>query len=180
MAAAILGLAIACIICIETGQLGKVEYKNATVIVLGCDVDKDGVGSILKSRLDLALGYLNANPDSVCIVSGGQVDDEPESEVAVMYDYLVDAGISPERIYIEDRFTDTKENLEYSKEIIDENGLESETVIVTSNYHVYRALKRAEESGLDAQALSCRTPVWLWPAAYIREMYGILELWFID
>lgn len=50
------------------------------IIVLGAQVRKDGPSPVLKYRLDKAVEYLNENPDTVCIVSGGQGSNEPWSE----------------------------------------------------------------------------------------------------
>ena len=47
------------------------------IIVLGAQVRKDGPSPVLKYRLDKAVEYLNENPDTVCIVSGGQGSNEP-------------------------------------------------------------------------------------------------------
>ena len=177
-AAAILCLAAACIVSMASVE-NEADCRADTVIVLGCDITEDGPGEMLKKRLDLAAEYLEKNPDAACIVCGGQLEGESRSEADVMYEYLTEKGIDPERIYIEDKSEDTQQNLVFAKEIIDENGLSSEAVIITSGFHMYRGLARAEESGIEPHALACKTPLWLWPAAYIREMYGILEMWFL-
>ena len=177
-AAAILCLAAACIVSMASVE-NEADCMADTVIVLGCDITEDGPGEMLKRRLDLAAQYLEKNPDAVCIVCGGQLEGESRSEAEVMYGYLTEKGIDPERIYIEDESEDTQQNLAFAKEIIDENGLSNEAVIITSGFHMYRALARAKESGIEPHALACKTPPGLWPAAYIREMYGILEMWFL-
>lgn len=175
---AILALALACIISME-GADSPDDKKSNTVIVLGCLVREDGPSESLRVRLDTALEYLEENPEAVCIVSGGQGITEPVSEASAMRTYLMEKGISSDRIYVEDESTNTKENLENSKKIIEAEGLSSTAMIVTSDYHEYRALKRAESCGITGIGLGAATPAWLWPAAYIREMYGILEMWFI-
>lgn len=174
----ILALAIASIISIESADAAD-DRKSGTVLVLGCLTRSNGPSQSLQLRLDTALEYLEENPEAICIVSGGQGVTEPVSEAESMKDYLVEQGISPSRIYMEDQSTDTDENLEFSKKIIDEEGLDNTVMLVTSDYHIYRTLKRAEIYGIDGIGLGAPTPLWLWPAAYIREMYGIMELWFI-
>ena len=174
----ILGLAAATTVSMIKGN-SKAAQPGATVVVLGCRVYDDHISLTLKARLDAAIDYLNENPDSACIVSGGQGPNESHTEASAMYEYLVEKGISPDRIYIEDQSTDTHENLLYSKAIIQKEGLNPVTAIATNDYHMYRALKISEKYGYDAGALPAKTLWWLFPTNYVREMYGILEMWFL-
>ncbi len=96
-----------------------------------------------------------------------------------MYAYLVERGIDEERIYIEDQSTDTVENIQYSMKIIEENNLNDNAAIVTSDYHVYRSLVYAEREGLNAVGIPAATQWWIYPVSVVREMYGILEQWFL-
>ena len=50
------------------------------VIVLGAQVHKDRPSVVLKYRLDRAAEYLRDNPETICIVSGGQGNNEPYAE----------------------------------------------------------------------------------------------------
>ena len=152
---------------------------GATVIVLGARVYGNRVSRSMQSRLDAAIAFLEDNPDSACIVSGGRGDNETVSEASVMYQYLADHGIEKKRIYPEDRSTDTRENLRYSKEIIEREGLDPQIALATNDYHAYRAEKYAEQAGLQAETIMAPTLWWLFPTSVIREMYGILELWLL-
>ncbi|MBR6350321.1 MAG: YdcF family protein [Lachnospiraceae bacterium] len=175
---AILGLAAATTVSMIRGN-SRAAKQDATVVVLGCRVYDTHISLTLKARLDAAVEYLNENPSSACIVSGGQGDNENRTEASAMYDYLVEQGISPDRIYIEDQSKDTDENLLFSKAIIQKEGLNPVTVIATNDYHMYRALKISEKYGYDAGSLPAKTLWWLFPTNYVREMYGILEMWFL-
>ena len=157
----------------------RAPKPGATVIVLGCRVYDDHISLSLKSRLDAAIEFLNDNPTSACIVSGGQGENETRTEASAMYEYLVDKGISADRIYVEDQSKDTHENLLFSKAIMEREGLKAESAIVTNDYHIYRALKISEKYGYDAGAIPAPTLWWLFPTNYVREMYGILEMWFL-
>lgn len=150
---------------------------NATVIVLGCKVYGERPSITLEERLKAALKYLNANPDSTCIVSGGQGPDETISEAECMYLYLVNNGIAPDRIYKEDQSTTTRENLAFSYEIIKEHGLREQIAIATNNFHEYRAGKVADSLGLEYGAVSGDTALWLLPTYYARELLAILYEW---
>jgi len=114
--------------------------KDYTVIVLGCKVLKSGRPSdMLTQRLIGALNLLNENENYVCVVTGGQGHDEPRPEAHVMRDWLIEKGISPERIFIEDLSVNTHENLNLAYEVITENNLPEDVIIVSDGFHLWRA-----------------------------------------
>ena len=153
---------------------------SLTVIVLGCHVYSYGPSRLLAARLDTAADYLLAHPDSDCIVCGGQANNDPVTEASVMFSYLVDKGISPDRIYLDDTSLDTAENFANAASIIESEGLNSDVVVVTNDFHMYRALTLAEKNKLaEPKALPAPTLWWLFCPFTVREMYGILEMWFL-
>lgn len=166
---------------IETGCMihaaNRTPAKDSTLVVLGCKTYGDRPSIMLATRLDAAYEYLMKHPEAVCVVSGGQGADEPISEGAFMYRYLVNKGIAPERIYPEVESTSTRENLLFSKAIIEKEGLNPRIAIVTNEYHEYRASMVAEALGMEHSAVSANTPWWLFPTYYVRELYGILYEW---
>ncbi len=151
--------------------------EAATVVVLGCRAYGSRPSIMLASRLDAAYEYLTEHPDAICIVSGGQGPDESMPEAECMYLYLTEKGIAPERIYQENQSTSTRENLLFSQKIIAEEGLNPEIAIVTNEYHEYRAGMIADALEMEYSAVSARTPLWLFPTYYIRELYGIIYEW---
>jgi len=178
------GIGIATVIVlvvIETGCMisacNQVPAENATVVVLGCKVNDDKPSLSLEERLIEAYDYLSKNPDAACIVTGGKGDDENISEAECMYRWLVDKGIDKNRIFREDRAASTKENILYAKEIIAENDLNSDIVVITSDYHTYRAGITAREVELGFGSSPSHTSVWIFPSFYIRELYAILFEW---
>ncbi len=163
---------------LETIFMIKAVFKrtkeNGTVIILGCKVNGDKPSRTLESRLKAAEKYLKKHPDVSCIVSGGQGEDEMISEALCMYRYLIENGIEKERIYLEDKSTTTKENLIFSREIIRKNSLPEQLILVTSEYHQCRAGIEAGRLGFSYGSVSGRTPWWLLPTFYVRELYAIL------
>lgn len=107
--------------------------------------EKDGPSPVLKYRLDKAVEYLNENPDTVCIVSGGQGSNEPWSEAEGMARYLQEKGIDTARILTEDQSQTTGQNITNSKKLMKEGA---SVGIVTNNFHVFRALQIAKKYGL--------------------------------
>ena len=68
------------------------------VVVLGAQVRKSGPSLVLRYRLDKAIEYLDENPNTICIVSGGKGPNEPFPEAQGMADYLKEHGIAEQRI----------------------------------------------------------------------------------
>ena len=107
------------------------------IIVLGAQVKPDGPSVVLNFRLETALEYLNANPNTKCIVSGAQGSNEPCTEAVAMKDYLTVHGIAPDRIILEDRAVNTRPNIIYSKEFIPDGA---KVGIITNKFHMRRSL----------------------------------------
>ena len=125
------------------------EEGADVLIVLGCAVHGERVSLTLSYRLDRAVDYLNANPNTIAIVSGGQGQGESISEAEAMRRYMVNSGIANERIIMEDKSTSTEENFAFSREIIDSlypNG--ARLAFVTTNFHVLRAELVAKKQGM--------------------------------
>lgn len=79
------------------------------VVVLGAQVRKSGPSKVLRYRLDTAIDYLNENPGTICIVSGGKGPNEPVAEAQGMTNYLESYGIKKNRIIKEMKSKTTQE-----------------------------------------------------------------------
>lgn len=89
------------------------------LVVLGARVDEDGQPSYsLRYRLEAALAYLEAHPATAAVLSGGQGDDEPTTEAACMYGWLVEHGVEVSRLLLEGKSSNTQENLRNSFALI--------------------------------------------------------------
>lgn len=146
------------------------------IIVLGAAVHGKTPSLSLIERLRAAREYLTAHPDSVAIVSGGQGDGEAISEAQAMYDWLSESGIDKKRIIKEDKATSTYENIKFSLDIINSLGDDpsASTAIVTSEYHVYRALLIGKTLGVDLKAVAAETSILTVRLNYfIREAFGV-------
>lgn len=155
-------------------------YQNppenpCTVVILGCSVKGTRPSVMLRRRLEAAAKYLNENPDVFCIVSGGQGNGEDISEAEAMKIWLIENGIQKERILMEDKSTNTKENLKFSKDILEKNGLPLDITIVTDGFHQYRAYLIAKEYGLNSWSVSGTTRKILIPTYWVREWLGLAE-----
>lgn len=148
--------------------------ENVTAIVLGCKVNGQRPSRVLQERLDTAYEYLTANPKCYCVLSGGQGEDEDISEAECMYQYMLKKGISEERLLLEDKSTNTRENLLYSQILLKEQGLSGEVTIITSEFHAYRAHREAKWLGIKSYSTPSSTFFVYLPTYYVRELYGIL------
>ena len=148
-----------------------------TVVVLGCQVFPDGHPSLmLRGRIQAACDYLSQHPESVCVASGGQNDNEPISEAACIRDALTGMGIDPARIYTEDRSTSTEENLRFSAQVIAENGLPESVAIASDNFHQLRSHIWAERSGLTPCSAGCASPWFLTAGYWAREAAALVYM----
>lgn len=160
-------------LCLMFYGSGKAPEKDATVIVLGCEVRGDEPSYTLRLRLDTAYDHLASNPDAKAILSGGKGEREKISEAECMYRYLTDKGISPDRLYKEERSTTTDENIRYSAEIIRQNGFSENVAIVTDWYHEFRAGNIASRNGLNPGAVSAPTARFVTANLVTREIFAI-------
>ena len=145
------------------------------LIVLGAAVHGDKVTWVLSNRLDAAAEYLEAHPDTVCVVSGGQGDGESVTEASAMQRYLVERrGIAAERILIEDRSTSTLENFRFSKVLIEQVlGRDAKIAFVTTDFHVFRAGRVAKKAGIDAVGIAAPDVWYIRFNNFLRECVGI-------
>lgn len=165
-------------ICMVRAAENKPSYA-VSAVVLGCSVKGTRPSRVLEERLQAAYEYLQENPKAICILSGGKGKGESISEAQCMYGYLTERGIAPERLLLEDRSTSTEENLKFSKEILEAQGLGNQVAIITSEFHEYRAGLIAEQLGLEYYSVPGHTCFLYLPTFYVRELYGILQQWIL-
>ena len=143
-------------VIILNASRGNTETQCRYLIVLGAGVNGTVPSLSLRERLDAAYDYLLENPDTVCIVSGGQGSGEDITEAECMYRYLTKKGIDPSRIIREDQATSTQENLAYSLALMEPEG-ETSVGILSSEYHLYRASLMARNLNLDPVMIPAKT-----------------------
>lgn len=128
-----------------SGMLTMPEGDLPVIIVLGACIRGTSITGSLKRRLDKAASYLRDNPETRVIVSGGQGRGEDVTEASAMREYLIEREVLADRIVMEEKSKTTKENLEFSKELLKRG--EKKVGIVTNNFHIYRAVKLAKIAG---------------------------------
>lgn len=121
------------------------------IIVLGCQVRDDGTPSdMLRDRLERGIELYNMGVAPKIIMSGDHGQTEYD-EVNTMKQYAIDAGVPSEDIFMDHAGFSTYESIYRAKEIFEADNI----VIVTQEYHLYRALYISERFGLTAHGVAC-------------------------
>ncbi|HHX62063.1 MAG TPA: YdcF family protein [Epulopiscium sp.] len=161
---------------IETHQ--EVDY----LIVLGAGLYWDVPSPSLTERLKVAHKYLEENKDMKVIVSGGQGLNEKFSEAYAMSEYLLERGIAKGRIILEDKSTNTFQNLSFSLDKIKEiNNKDNPRVLIASNkYHIFRAKILANRLGMVPYGLPGKIPPTVVFKSYAREYFAVIKSLLFD
>ena len=147
------------------------------IIVLGAGLRGKNPTNPLRARIDRAGKYIQNNPETVLIASGGQGKDEEISEAQCIRDYLIDHyDVDESRIILEEKSRDTEENLKYCLDII---GDDSASVgIVTNGFHELRSMTIAEHTGYkNASPVPAMTLMPVGIHYVVREFFGMVELY---
>ncbi|MDM5224043.1 YdcF family protein [Peribacillus sp. NJ11] len=148
------------------------------LIILGARV-KGSVPSLsLQYRIDKAAEYLMANKHTLVIVSGGKGPGEDISEAKAMQQGLIEQGIEEVRIMMEDKSTTTHENIVFSKELIPDPSASG--LIVSNDFHIYRAVEIAKKEGLDMKGIPAKTPKVALLKSYSREYLAITKYYLTE
>ena len=157
-------------------SFGDPEQQVEYMVVLGAKVNPDGPSVSLWDRICGAYTYLEEHPQVIAIVSGGQGSDEPITEAECMYRELVNLGIDPKRIWIEDEATSTWENLHFSLDLIEEKtGWRPQKIgVLSSEYHLFRASLFAKACDVEFVGIPAKTSRWGQRINhFMREVAGV-------
>lgn len=156
-------------LCIAWGAATARSEAADYVIVLGAKAENGVPGNSLRLRLERTLAYAAKHPNTVLILSGGKGADETVSEARVMFDYLSERGVLPERMLLEDQSASTAENILFSSRVIERQEYyknqmarmhlqeqyharsewdEVRVGVLTDSYHLFRAKAIAKKQGI--------------------------------
>lgn len=169
--ALLLVLALITGVFVYRASLGSPESSCDAILVLGAGVNGEEPSLSLWERIQATRDYLEAHPDCVAVLSGGQGDGEDITEAACMFRELTALGIDPQRLILEDQAESTRENLAYSLPLLE--GYET-IGLVSSDYHLCRAELMAKDLGLSPVGIPARTTYpHLYVNYFLREIVGI-------
>ena len=169
-------------IIIISGFFEKPKEEPKYIVVLGTTVYEHGPCYLLRQRLKEAVKWADIYEDAMIVVTGGQGETEPFTEGSEMKRYLIEEmGVSEDRILVEEASVNTYENMKFTGEILekeDENFSYEKTpvLVVTNNFHMYRAMQIAKKAGYENVAgAPSGTYIFLFPHYMVREFCAILK-----
>lgn len=147
------------------------EAKDLTdvdcILVLGAGVYGDKPRPMLEDRILTGIELYN-NGIAKKIIMSGDHGQEDYDEVNVMKNYAIDEGINSSDIFMDHAGFSTYDSIYRLKEIFEVDKV----VIVTQEYHLYRALYIAKELEIDAYGVSANLRDY--PGQFKREVREIL------
>ena len=152
-------------------------FDKDYIIIHGCQIRKDGtLTKLLQSRADRAIEFAKlqkeaTGKDIIFVPSGGKGNDEIISEGEAIKRYLLENGISEDKIIKEDDSTSTEENVKLAMDKMRDNfGSDGyKAAFATTNYHVFRTGMLADKMGLKAEGIGSKTKAYFWINAFVRE-----------
>lgn len=134
---------------ISSEEAAKLEDVDC-ILVLGCFVKDDGRPSdMLHDRLTRGVELYDLGAAPKLLMSGDHGREEYD-EVAAMKQFAIDAGIPSEDVFMDHAGFSTYESIYRAKEIFQADKI----LIVTQEYHLYRALYIADQLGVEAYGVS--------------------------
>ena len=163
----VLWTALVAFVCVKEYTVPKPDGTTQAIIVLGAQVKPDGTLSLqLQYRMELALEQYRAHPQ-VIVVCGAQGGNEPMTEAQAMHDYLVSNGVPEGDILMDDTSFNTRQNLTNAQKLLGDDV--KKVLIVTSNYHLPRAMALARDTGFEPQGVGAPIKLIYWPKNHYRE-----------
>ena len=166
--------AVFIIYCLFLQIIPKKKNFNYIIVHGSGLIDGNKVSKLLADRIDKAIKiYRKSSVPAKLILSGGQGNNEKISEAEAMKRYCIKKNIAKDDLVKVDKSTTTFENLENAKKITDNRDGDKNIVLVTSNYHVYRALRYCKKIKLRCNGVGSHVAFYYWPSAIIREYIAI-------
>ena len=119
------------------------------ILILGAGIWGDSPSPMLQDRLDEGIKLYNEGVAPKIIMSGDHGREEYD-EVNIMKEYAIEQGVPSEDIFMDHAGFSTYESIYRAKEIFDADNI----VIVTQEYHLYRALYIADKLDINAYGIN--------------------------
>lgn len=150
--------------------------KSDAIIVLGCKVNGENPTRFLYERTMLASRLYKEGYSEYIILSGGKGEGENISEAECMRRILINEGIDDEKLILEDKSTNTYENLVNSKKIIEDKNFK-DVLIVSNKFHLRRAKLISDKLGLKASFSGIFVKDKWYTEIYggLREILGLMK-----
>ena len=144
------------------------DYNNLSdidaIIILGAGVRNNRPSLMLEDRLQKGLELYNNNVSGKIIVSGDHGSDDYD-EVNIMKSYIICNGVPTSNVFMDHAGFSTYDSIYRTKEIF----MTKKVVIVSQEYHLYRALYIADKLRLEAYGVKAE------PKEYYGDNYRELR-----
>ena len=148
---------------IVENDLSKLKNVDC-VIILGAGVLGDSPSPMLQDRLNVGIKLYKDGVVPKIIMSGDHGRKEYD-EVNVMKEYAIDNGVPSVDIFMDHAGFSTYDSIYRAKEIFGAKNI----IIVTQEYHLYRAIYISNSLGLNAYGVSAD------PRKYSGQLYRELR-----
>ena len=156
--------------------------SSSFIVVLGSglkngnQLSKEG-----KKRADKAILYSKKYPHLNIFLTGGQGIDETIPESLVLKEYFLKNGVPENKIFLEDKSESTNENIKFMLETLDSKNIKvKEILLVTSDFHMPRAVIIAKYYGLSPFPLASKTRRIAFIPNIMREELAYIKTYFFD
>ena len=175
----LMGLIILCVLVLGAGlgllvwaetHPAPVGEDSQAIVVLGAQVYQDGsLSPQLELRMEAALSEYRRMPRRI-ICCGGQGEKEPAPEGDVMKAWLIQRGVPEMDVFSENTSENTTQNLRYAAQFLPEG--EKRITVITSDYHLPRALQMARDEGYRADGVGSPCKPEYWVKNHLRETFA--------
>lgn len=134
----------------------------------------------LQDRMEGTLHFMQSNQNAIAVLTGRKWPYSDASEAYFMYNWLIAHNIDENRLILEENASNTLENIRFSLNRIQQDiALEDVRIgILTSDYHLYRALYIAKAEQITALGIAIPTQRFLSKINYfIREAFAMTEIY---
>ena len=145
--AAVLGYLVDLSIRIEKQSIREEARRADLIIVMGAAEYRGRPSPVLRARLDHAIELYRDHYSTLIMTTGGAGGDPEFTEADVGRSYLIDRGVRPERVIVENQGETTAQSLGAAFEIMERMELRS-CIVVSDGYHIFRAKKYLQAEGL--------------------------------
>lgn len=157
---------------IEIGEQSVPEQADV-IIVLGAAVWQDGPSPALRARVNHAFEVYESGYATEFILSGGLGHYEP-TEAEAMMSILIDYGVPSDQLHLETEATNTRENIEFSHELMKQNNWES-AIVVTDVFHIKRTLLICNDESIECYGSPAKNSV-LYTNQSLKLSYTLREV----
>lgn len=174
----VIGYLISLSLRIEKQSVRDEAKRSDVIIVMGAAEYRGRPSPVLRSRLDHAVELYRDRYAPLILTTGGAGGDPKFTEAEVGRSYLIDRGVPPEKIVVENQGETTAQSLAAAFEIMQRMELRS-CIVVSDGYHIFRAKKFLQAEGLTvfgSPRISSPQPEWKEWWEYMRQAVGF-ALW---